>query len=603
MKRPLIALVAITLLAAPLSAVAAVKAGDPCKKVGSTATANAKRFTCVKSGKKLIWNKGVTLTKPTASPSPTATPSPTPTPTASPSPSPTIAPLVSSPLNLCQINETSQARQSSNLMSGFPLRENYLPKKGTIRILVVPIDWADLVGENDWEKRVTGQTEDFSDYWKMITGNKLQFKWTVHKNWIRLPGASGDYSVPYSEAHPETTRFFNKVIPTVDDQINFSDYDIVHFIAPKSQNIIPETTQIFPWSMANHPTKEGKIRAMTIVGKFFDQPGAFSNQRTYWSYWAHELGHALEFAHLGSPRGQFLMGGLDLMGIQDGPSRTINGWTRFLSGWLDDDQVFCLPLDRVRESEFTLRPIDSDGSGVKLIVVPLSKTEALLIESRRETKFDVKDFEKPRNGVFVYKYNAELGHLQSFLIPLEPSTSNEDANAWTGLTRYIMKEKDFVTFGGVEVEFVSTGSVDKIKITPAGPNPRPNASPRPQPSPTTTDFNAVPEVAIGGISRTTEFTGEAIFWARGYNSYRIYVTKKSDPNSKPIFDTGYVNDYRYPIRVTIKNLTCSRDLLAVATLYSGLDGKGLSFADPSQSGQLAIVDFNSDGTCRYAGSP
>jgi hypothetical protein len=38
-------------------------------------------------------------------------------------------------------------------------------------------------------------------------------------------------------------------------------------------------------------------------------------------------------------------------------------------------------------------------------------------------------------------------------------------------------------------------------------------------------------------------------------------------------------------------------------LYSGLDGKGLSFADPSQSGQLAIVDFNSDGTCRFAGSP
>jgi hypothetical protein len=166
-----------------------------------------------------------------------------------------------------------------------------------------------------------------------------------------------------------------------------------------------------------------------------------------------------------------------------------------------------------------------------------------------------------------------------------------------------MKEKDFVTFGGVEIEFVSTSAVDKIKITPAGPNPRPNATPQPQPSPTTTDFNAVPEVAIGGISRTTEFTGEAIFWARGYNSYRIYVTKKSDPNSTPIFDTGYVNDYRYPIRVTIKNLSCSRDLLAVATLYSGLDGKGLSFTDPSQSGQLAIVELKADGSCQFAGSP
>ena len=113
----------------------------------------------------------------------------------------------------------------------------------------------------------------------------------------------------------------------------------------------------------------------------------------------------------------------------------------------------------------------------------------------------------------------------------------------------------------------------------------------------------VPEIAIGGISRVTEFTGEAIFWARGFNSYRIYVTKKSDPNSKPIFDTGYVNDYRYPIKVTINNLTCSRDLLAVATLYSGLDGKGLSFSDPSQSGQLAIVELKNDGKCQFAGAP
>lgn len=585
MKRLLVALISITLIATPLDALAAVKSGDLCRKVGSTATGNGKKFTCIKSGKKLIWNKGVVVTKAAATPAPV------------------ITQITSSPLNLCETKELSKERQTSGLFSGFPSMENYLPKKGIIRVLVVPIDWVDLAGESDWEKRVTGQISDFNEYWKMVTGNKLQFKWTVHKNWIRLPGASRDYSVPYSEANPETTRFFNQVLPTVDSEIDFSDFDIVQFIAPKSQNIIPETTQLAPWSMVNHPTKEGKIRAMTIVGKFFDERGAFSEPRTYWSYWAHELGHALELAHLGSPRGQFLMAGLDLMGVQDGPSRTINGWTRFISGWLDADQVFCLPLERVKASEFQLRPIDSEGSGLKLIVVPISKFETLLIESRRETKFDVKDFENPRNGVFVYKYNAELGHLQNFLTPLEPSTSNQDANAWRGSTRYIMKEKDFVTYGGVEIEFVSGGGVDKIKINSAGPTPRPGTTPRPQPSPSSTDFNVIPEIAIGGISRTTEFTGEAVYWARGYNSYRIYVTKKSDPNSKPIFDTGYVNDYRYPIKVTIDNLTCSRDLLAVATLYSGLDGKGLSFSDTSQSGQLAIVDLRSDGKCQFAGSP
>jgi hypothetical protein len=61
---------AVTLFLLPLNAVAAVKAGDTCKKIGLTATANGNKFTCIKSGKKLIWNKGVMVAKPT----PTATP-------------------------------------------------------------------------------------------------------------------------------------------------------------------------------------------------------------------------------------------------------------------------------------------------------------------------------------------------------------------------------------------------------------------------------------------------------------------------------------------------------------------------------------------------
>jgi hypothetical protein len=66
-----------------MNAVAAVKAGDSCKKVGATATASGKKFTCIKSGKKLIWNKGVAVAKPkpveTVVPEATPTPSPTPT--------------------------------------------------------------------------------------------------------------------------------------------------------------------------------------------------------------------------------------------------------------------------------------------------------------------------------------------------------------------------------------------------------------------------------------------------------------------------------------------------------------------------------------------
>ena len=40
---------------------AAVKAGAACSKLNSTANASGKKFTCVKSGKKLVWNAGTSI--------------------------------------------------------------------------------------------------------------------------------------------------------------------------------------------------------------------------------------------------------------------------------------------------------------------------------------------------------------------------------------------------------------------------------------------------------------------------------------------------------------------------------------------------------------
>ena len=49
--------ISLSLLVTPANA--AVKPGEACKKAGVTSVALGKTFTCIKSGKKLVWNKGV----------------------------------------------------------------------------------------------------------------------------------------------------------------------------------------------------------------------------------------------------------------------------------------------------------------------------------------------------------------------------------------------------------------------------------------------------------------------------------------------------------------------------------------------------------------
>jgi len=72
-KRILVSIcILLTALNLPASAAPAVKAGASCKTLGLTTVASGKTYTCVKSGNKLIWNKGVVVTS-AADSVPTAT--------------------------------------------------------------------------------------------------------------------------------------------------------------------------------------------------------------------------------------------------------------------------------------------------------------------------------------------------------------------------------------------------------------------------------------------------------------------------------------------------------------------------------------------------
>jgi cytochrome b involved in lipid metabolism len=65
------AAVALALVIAP-PASAAVKQGAACKKAGQSSTVSGRKFTCIKKGSKLVWNKGVAVKKaPTAAASAT----------------------------------------------------------------------------------------------------------------------------------------------------------------------------------------------------------------------------------------------------------------------------------------------------------------------------------------------------------------------------------------------------------------------------------------------------------------------------------------------------------------------------------------------------
>jgi hypothetical protein len=190
-KIPIAFAIALLLtVAAPLHA-ATPKAGAKCTKAGATATAGGKKFTCVKSGTRLVWNKGVAIkaaTKPSLNPVLKPVP-PTPTPTNTPknragdpctrvgdrqnnsdgylecrevankakkffqlSIAPKAPATYISPesLDVCRIPDQSTTDRSEGPSIAYPIPSGKLfasiPRVGPINALIIPIDFPDSPG-------------------------------------------------------------------------------------------------------------------------------------------------------------------------------------------------------------------------------------------------------------------------------------------------------------------------------------------------------------------------------------------------------------------------------------------------------------------------
>lgn len=376
--------------------------------------------------------------------------------------------MPSDPVDVCRMREVSNSRGMT--WAGFPDIGSMTAKTGVVKWALIPIDFPDLPGEKDFRVRVDDQMKLLSDWYETVSGGKFKVEWVVLDRWATLPGPSTDYTIDRSDNVDRVSngpKLFTHAMNAADPLVDFTGVQTVNFLLPKGQTFLKETSQGFPWDQVvkDYRTNEGPIASYAMPGQFFDVPG-----RTYWSYWAHEFGHAIGLPHIGSSRGSLPpMNPWDLMGGQDGASRELSGWLRVLAGWLDDDQIFCKEASKVSSVEVTLVPLSDDKKGVKLAMLPLSSTKLLIIESRRETKFSCSTTPS-RNGVLVYTYDATLGHGENFLTqvspPDRPNQRDSCSTQYGGEPNpdFLLRSNDKVVVDGLTIEVLRHGNLDKVLI-------------------------------------------------------------------------------------------------------------------------------------------
>ena len=524
------------------------KPGAMCSKIGASKTHAGKTFTCVKSGKKLIWDKGRLVEL--APPKPTSTPSPTPTPMSSPSASPTaeisdysekrcnsenevlktqtaiylcvkrpdlsllwskqstsnassgigsnpnpmtnpsepLRPEPTTPpfnpsqlkalsIDTCKMKDLGSERlKGSPLAAGFPRMIPLMQNKGEIKWAVVPIDFADLPGEKSFMSRVEEQTKYASDWISGSSFNQVSLKWYIHDSWVTLPGSYQQFALDARQwtntvQNELIAQFWESAIRQTDKFVDYRGIQGVHFILPVGQKFLQEAAKGYAWDgvVSKYTTNEGsKIDFFTIPGVHYDD---YAGGKRYWSYWVKEYTRGLGAPSIGARYGDGAYNFLpyDIQSSTEG-SRYLSGWNRFLLDWLPETQIFCQTLETIKNFEIDLLPLNSFNDGFKMVLIKITETKMLIIESRRDDKFscDAIPNSAKRNGVLVYEYDATLGALDQYLNVISPSgRSNDQSRFCPNLPapNSLLYSGDSVTFKGISIESVYSGSFDRVSIS------------------------------------------------------------------------------------------------------------------------------------------
>ena len=395
----------------------------------------------------------------------------------------------------CKLVEQSLESRNNSLYlaaSFPPSRGITVDVIGTISIKVVFLEWADLRGNKaDYEFHVE-LLEKAKDFFWVMSEGKLRLDYSYETSWNLVPDSYLDSYIPDDKAGADWRNLaylqekIDKFIAASDPAVDFSDADVIFFAFPTAKVVVDGGgLHAFNFGHAIARTAEGNVGNLFSSGsRVYDHVDEVQG----WAVFAHEFGHTLGMPDLRDwsqgrePLGpnQYAMPivspmyGIDTMDNQDAGTQGISGWMKWLQGWLEDSQVTCIEADSVKAEYYRLDNANIMSAENEMLVIKLSATEALIVESKRwDERFD-RPISHSRDGVIVYRIDAERGHAEGPLRLLTPRNINEfldQPNVWPDwrvLDVYLF-EGDYVEMGGIRVTNVqSEDDADTVLVQAVG---------------------------------------------------------------------------------------------------------------------------------------
>jgi hypothetical protein len=505
-KKILSLIVAVTYLGAVLSApvYAAIKSGSTCSPKGATASAPGIKYTCVKSGNKLIWAKDITP-KISLSQSPSqnvkvgdscVSVNDAPIKLAKsllycakqgdgknryiqfnlqiPSVSNPISPK---PLSACQPPDLRGDIPEGNFSTAitYPAGPVKLSNKGILRIAVVPIDFSDVPGTQSPLTLYGTDLKKISMWFEAFSNSKLKIQYQTSDKWYRALKTSNYYNVGEglntNIEGKSTNQLIQEYIDLTASNFNYSEPDAIIFLyPPETPNINNSFAELLP------------IKINSGIKTPFEMSIASAN-RAYgpaWSWIVHEMLHQMGLAmHFPVNPPNW---GIEWGGFTSTP--VLLPWNQGILDWINSDQYYCAVKESLSNTKLTLLPLENPGKGLHSAFIRISESEVMMIVSHRKGAWSANvsdsfygsmvaiiDTTKQTswNGEHSGEDKMDGTLFAKSGVYLHPDRSFATPRVWTrtetGDWGALMLLGDVVSYKGVVVKLVESNNFDTFQIS------------------------------------------------------------------------------------------------------------------------------------------
>jgi M6 family metalloprotease-like protein len=367
------------------------------------------------------------------------------------------------PTSACQMPDlvTPERSFSVDLSAGFPKVRVRLPSYGHIKAIIVPIDFSDVPGKDDPLSYFTPVANGVTDFYYQQSYGRLAFDFTIVPNWVRVPFASTKYGTGGSVGAGDPAGYLTALIALTDPQIDYSEFDAVYYLVPKE---MPMANMGWgPAITSPNVTSNGVIINGATGGADMYEVERNGVEGARWKWMAHETGHAFGLYDEDLNHESQSLGIWGIMAMSwSNEAIELGAWDRYLQGWLTEDQITCLEKDNIPAdgTTVTLDPLTRQNAEVKSVMIPLSKSRILVLESRRNEGLD--KLPSSYEGLVAYTVDTSIGQLGGGYV-IQPRPDFTDT---FGFQDAALRAGDTITVDGVVVTVLEAGKDgDMVKVT------------------------------------------------------------------------------------------------------------------------------------------